>query len=164
MKSFLDKIFVSNPTRKHWDVPIYLSFLITFWFILIPSVILFFRTAYFGYRGDCMLRYLANWGEFEYWCIYKVINEEGVGHIDQCWHEIKDMPKRVLEYIHKELKLVSKSTEKWGCLFEFVDEKWNPIKHRYDLNATIQCSVEKFLFNILPEPRLRDKIPFKLWG
>ena len=73
------------------------------------------------------------------------------------------MPKGALEYIHRELKLVSKSTEKWGCLFEFVDEKWKPIKHRYDLNATIQCWVEKFLFKMLPEPSLRDKIPFKVF-
>ena len=164
MKSLLNKIFVSNPTRKHWDVPIYLSFLIAFWFILIPSVILFFRTAYFGYRGDCMLRYLANWGEFEYWCIYKVINEEGVGHIDQCWHEIKDMPKGALEYIHRELNLVSKSTEKWGCIFEYVDDKQNPIRYRYRLSSTIQCSVEKFLLKILPEPKFNNNLPFKFWG
>lgn len=163
MKSFLNKIFVPNPTRRHWDYPIYFVILLLLSAPLISSTMLFFSTSYFGDKGNCMLRYLARWGEFEYWCSYLSI-KSWEGHIDQCWHEIKDMPKSTLENIQKEYKLLSKSTEKWGCIFEYVDDKWNPVKYRYRLSSTLQCSVEKFLLKILPEPKFNDNIPFKLWG
>lgn len=163
MKSFLNKIFVSNPTRKHWDYPIYFVILLFLSVPLISSTMLFFSTAYLGDEGNCMLRYLARWGEFEYWCTYLSI-EDWEWHIDQCWHEIKDMPKSTLESLEQNYKLVSKSTEKWGCIFEYVDDKWNPIKYRYRLSSTIQCSVEKFLLKILPEPKFNDNFPFKFWG
>lgn len=163
MKSLLNKIFVSNPTRRHWDYPIYFVIFLYLSVPLISSTMLFFSTAYFGDKGNCMLIYLARWGEFEYWCTYIDV-KSWERHIDQCWHEIKDIPKTALENLEQNYKLLSKSTEKWGCIFEYVDDKWNPIKYRYRLSSTIQCSVEKFLLKILPEPKFNDNLPFKFWG
>lgn len=122
------------------------------------SVLYIYATYYDTWIG-CMTSYLAK-GKNEQWCVYEVMNSDWwIGrqyHVDRCWFDKWFSSEKTEEIVKNKFKLIAKSKWAWSCIFEMVDEEWKIIDKNFDFFSTIQCSISKIWFKLLPTPNLED--------
>lgn len=120
---------------------------------------LYIYATYYDTWIGCMTSYLAK-GENEQWCVYEVMNPDWwIGrqyHFDRCWFDKWFSSEKTKEIVKNKFKLIAKSKWAWSCIFEMVDEEWKIIDKNFDFFSTIQCSISKMWFKLLPTPNLED--------